>query len=97
MTRRDTFKLSLLAAGQPLGHAETPRGPRQYKWIPKLSENLPDCRIPTLKWLKQLGCEYAQGYFFSKPLPPGDAIKFIAMHFDSRAIRSGVADVAGKS
>ena len=56
MTRRDTFKLSLLAAGQSLGHAETPRGPRQYKWIPKLSENLPDCRIPTLKWLKQLGC-----------------------------------------
>jgi diguanylate cyclase (GGDEF)-like protein len=52
---------------------------------------------PDAEWLKQLGCEYAQGYFFSKPLPPGDAIKFIAMHFDSRAIRSGVADVAGKS
>jgi diguanylate cyclase (GGDEF)-like protein/PAS domain S-box-containing protein len=52
---------------------------------------------PDAEWLKQLGCEYAQGYFFSRPLPAADAIKFIAMHFDSRAIRSGVSDVAGKS
>jgi mannonate dehydratase len=58
MTRRDTFKLSLMAAGQALGRAETPRGPRQYRWMPKLSENLPNCQVSTLKWLRQLGCTY---------------------------------------
>ena len=26
--------------------------------MPKLSDNLPDCRIPTLKWLRQMGCTY---------------------------------------
>jgi len=52
---------------------------------------------PDAEWLNQLGCEYAQGYFFSKPLPPADAIKFIAMHFDSRAMRSGMTDLAGKT
>ncbi|MEO7146034.1 MAG: mannonate dehydratase [Bryobacteraceae bacterium] len=58
MTRRDAFKLPLLAAPTALSRAETPRGPRQYKWMPKLSDNLPDCRIPTLKWLRQMGCTY---------------------------------------
>jgi diguanylate cyclase (GGDEF)-like protein len=47
-------------------------------------------------WLKALGSEYAQGYFFSKPLPSTDALGFIAMHFDLLAARSGVANVAGK-
>jgi diguanylate cyclase (GGDEF)-like protein/PAS domain S-box-containing protein len=32
-------------------------------------------------WLKQLGCEFAQGFYFSQPLPSGDALKFIASHF----------------
>lgn len=29
--------------------------------------------------LKQYGCEYAQGYYFSKPLPPEDFVNFIKM------------------
>jgi EAL domain-containing protein (putative c-di-GMP-specific phosphodiesterase class I) len=32
-------------------------------------------------WLKQLGCEFAQGFYFSPPLPAEDALKFIASHF----------------
>ena len=48
-------------------------------------------------WLKQLGCEFAQGFYFSQPLPSADALNFIAMHFDQRAARSGVADVAGQA
>ncbi len=33
-------------------------------------------------WLKQLGCEFAQGYYFSEALPSAQALNFIAMHFD---------------
>lgn len=32
-------------------------------------------------WLQQLGCEYAQGFYFSRPLPPEEALKYIANHF----------------
>lgn len=31
--------------------------------------------------LKELGCEYAQGYYFGSPLPAADALKFIARHY----------------
>jgi len=48
-------------------------------------------------WLKQLGCEFAQGFYFSRPLPSAEALNFIALHFDGQAARSGVADVAGKA
>ena len=48
-------------------------------------------------WLAQLGCEYAQGFHFSQPLPSAEALNFIAMHFDGQAARSSVADVAGKA
>lgn len=57
-TRRNALKLGALAAASGSASAVTPRGPRTYKWMPKLSENLPDCEIPTLKWLRQLGCTY---------------------------------------
>jgi diguanylate cyclase (GGDEF)-like protein len=53
-------------------------------------------REPDAAWLKALGCEFAQGYFFSKPLSSADALNFIAMHFDLLAARSGVANVAGQ-
>jgi diguanylate cyclase (GGDEF)-like protein len=32
-------------------------------------------------WLRQLGCEFAQGFYFSQPLPTEEALKFIASHF----------------
>lgn len=30
--------------------------------------------------LKELSCEFAQGFYFSKPLPTADTLNFIAMH-----------------
>jgi mannonate dehydratase len=57
MTRRDTFKLSLLAAGQKHGTG-APAGQRAYEWMPQLSDNTPDCEPQTLRWLRQLGCEH---------------------------------------
>jgi diguanylate cyclase (GGDEF)-like protein/PAS domain S-box-containing protein len=32
-------------------------------------------------WLQQLGCEFAQGFYFSHPLPAEEALKYIANHF----------------
>jgi EAL domain-containing protein (putative c-di-GMP-specific phosphodiesterase class I) len=34
-------------------------------------------------WLRQLGSEFAQGFYFSPPLAPDEALKFIATHFRS--------------
>ena len=30
--------------------------------------------------MEELGCDYEQGYFFSKPLPPEDFITFMTDH-----------------
>ncbi|MBL7096860.1 MAG: EAL domain-containing protein [Alphaproteobacteria bacterium] len=35
------------------------------------------------EWIAELGCEYAQGFYFAQPLPAPEAMKFIAMHFDA--------------
>lgn len=51
--------------------------------------------------LKEIGCEFVQGYFFSPPLPRGDVLAFVARHHmgadGTEAIRSGVAGMGGKS
>ncbi|MEI9885193.1 MAG: GGDEF and EAL domain-containing protein [Rhizomicrobium sp.] len=44
-------------------------------------------------WLKQLGCEFAQGFFFSQPLPSDEALRFIAQHFDP----SGATGLRGQA
>lgn len=36
-------------------------------------------------WVKNLGCEYAQGFCFSQPLPASEALNYLAMHFDQKA------------
>ncbi len=35
------------------------------------------------KWLKEMGCEYAQGFYFSPPLPASEALNYIALHYDT--------------
>ena len=37
------------------------------------------------QWLKALGVEFAQGYYFAQPLPSAQALQYIALHFDGRA------------
>jgi len=34
-----------------------------------------------IEMLKQFGCDYAQGYFYAKPLPPEEAEEYILKHF----------------
>ena len=37
------------------------------------------------EWLKEIGCEYGQGYHFSPALAPAEALAFIAKHYDVNA------------
>ncbi len=37
-------------------------------------------------WLNSLGCAYGQGYYFSTPLAPAEALAFIAKHYDVTAV-----------
>lgn len=39
-------------------------------------------------WLASLGCEFGQGFYFSPPLSPADALSFIARHHDVTAATS---------
>jgi EAL domain-containing protein (putative c-di-GMP-specific phosphodiesterase class I) len=36
-------------------------------------------------WLNSLGCAFGQGYYFSPPLAPAEALSFIARHYDVAA------------
>jgi diguanylate cyclase (GGDEF)-like protein len=36
------------------------------------------------QWLKQLGCEFGQGFYYSQPLPSAQALQYIALHFGGR-------------
>ncbi|HEY0107888.1 MAG TPA: GGDEF and EAL domain-containing protein, partial [Rhizomicrobium sp.] len=46
-------------------------------------------------WLRQLGCEYGQGFYFARPLTAALALQYIAQHFDSRA--SGAPGLRGQA
>ena len=40
------------------------------------------------EWLKELGCEFGQGYYFSRALATAEALAFIAKHYDVAAATS---------
>jgi EAL domain-containing protein (putative c-di-GMP-specific phosphodiesterase class I) len=40
------------------------------------------------KWLRELGCEFAQGFHFALPLPANEALSFIAMQLDGVAAKT---------
>ncbi len=46
-------------------------------------------------WLRQLGCEFGQGFHFARPLQSAKALEYIALHFDSRA--SGAPGLRGQA
>ncbi len=48
-------------------------------------------------WLKQLECEFAQGFYFSPPLSAEDALRFIANHFRAGASTKLAPDRSGDS
>ena len=37
------------------------------------------------QWLKALGCEFGQGFYYSQPLPSAQALQYIALHFGGRS------------
>jgi EAL domain-containing protein (putative c-di-GMP-specific phosphodiesterase class I) len=39
------------------------------------------------QWLRELGCEYAQGFHFAVPLPANEALNFIATNFDAASAK----------
>jgi mannonate dehydratase len=55
-TRRHFFLFPALALAT--GPSVVKKGRATGRWIPKLSENLADVNPPTLRWLKQIGCNH---------------------------------------
>jgi diguanylate cyclase (GGDEF)-like protein len=46
------------------------------------------------QWVTGLGCDYAQGFRFSQPLPASEALNYLAMHFDEKtSVPSGATGV----
>ena len=46
-------------------------------------------------WLKGLGCEFGQGFYFSRPMPGHDVLKYIALHLHVDARTEGFARSSG--
>jgi mannonate dehydratase len=58
-TTRRAFLVSSAAALAPVStKAEKMPKPQLPKWMPRLSENLHNVEVDTLRWLKQLGCQH---------------------------------------
>jgi diguanylate cyclase (GGDEF)-like protein/PAS domain S-box-containing protein len=45
--------------------------------------------------LKEMGCEFAQGFFYAPPLQAADALNYIAQHYSTAAAGSGPSGLRG--
>lgn len=48
-------------------------------------------------WLREIGCEYAQGFYFSPPMPAADVLRFIANRFKLPEVRVPLQSASGAS
>jgi diguanylate cyclase (GGDEF)-like protein len=48
-------------------------------------------------WVREIGCEFAQGFYYSPPLARAEALKFIARHHKDRSDRSSAVPVSGSA
>lgn len=48
-------------------------------------------------WLREIGCEYAQGFYFSPPMPAADVLRFIANRFKLPEVRVPAQSASGAS
>ena len=55
-TRRHFFLSPAFALAA--GSLDAQKSQASARWMPKLSENLADVNPPTLRWLKQIGCNH---------------------------------------
>ena len=53
---------------------------RMAKWleIPTIAEGVE--KDEQVEFLKNIGCEYVQGYYFAKPMPVSDLLRFYEEH-----------------
>ena len=49
-----------------------------------------------VQWLKDIGCEYAQGFYYAAPLPLSEALNYIAQHYNPATSVSGAPGLGGK-
>jgi len=49
-----------------------------------------------VQWLKDIGCEFAQGFYYAEALQLSDALNYIAQHYNPATSVSGAPGLGGK-
>ena len=52
--------------------------------------------VETLKKFEEMGCDYIQGFYFSKPLPRDEFVKFIKDHLEKNGIEPETKETENK-